>query len=128
MSSDLVEVSGPWFDGRATDAIRRYEMYAEEHVAEEGRKRVAENLNMVLRHQTGRYVGELRAHPEGESWVIDDGILVYGPWLEGTGSRNSPNTRFPGYSTFRRTFQQLDAEAVALVDPIPAQFMGAMNE
>lgn len=35
--------------------------------------------------------------------------VIYGPWLEGTSSRNQ-TTRFKGYAMFRRTKQQLDKE------------------
>jgi len=38
---------------------------------------------------------------------IHDSGVVYGPWLEGTSSRNL-STRFPGYSSFRRTKDYLD--------------------
>jgi hypothetical protein len=32
---------------------------------------------------------------------------VYGPWLEGVGSRNFPVTRFRGYHAFRVAAQEL---------------------
>jgi hypothetical protein len=49
--------------------------------------------------------------------VHDDGV-IYGPWLEGTGSRNAPVTRFPGYGSFRRASQQLDREIGGIADRI----------
>ena len=45
---------------------------------------------------------------------IDDSGVVYGPWLEGTGSRNL-TTRFKGYASFRRTHQFLDGKRPAVV-------------
>ena len=38
--------------------------------------------------------------------LITDGGMVYGPWLEGIGSRNE-TSRFKGYSSFRKTAQWL---------------------
>jgi hypothetical protein len=38
--------------------------------------------------------------------TITDGGVIYGPWLEGTSSRNR-TSRFPGYASFRRTSQWL---------------------
>lgn len=120
-------VSGPWFDGRAAHAIADYERWAEQTVAERGARLVQQNLHGVLKHPTGYYESHIQAHPDGERWMVDDGGIVYGPWLEGTGSRNAPKTRFRGYATFRRTVQQLDVEASGLVDPIPARYLEAMN-
>ena len=128
MSSDVdVNYSGPWFDGRADRAVDDYLRYAGKTVADEGVKRVKANLHAVIRHPTGFYEGHIQDHQAGETWHVDDGGVIYGPWLEGVGSRNSPRTRFPGYSTFRRTRQELDHDAARLVDPIPSRFMEAMN-
>jgi len=38
--------------------------------------------------------------------LITDGGCIYGPWLEGIGSRNE-TSRFKGYSSFRKTAQWL---------------------
>lgn len=40
---------------------------------------------------------------------ISDGGVIYGPWLEGTSSRNQ-TTRFKGYGEFRKTYQMLEKE------------------
>ncbi len=34
--------------------------------------------------------------------IVDDGGVIYGPWLEGTSNRNK-TTRFKGYAAFRKT-------------------------
>ncbi len=56
---------------------------------------------------TGNY--RRNVHPEFASLNgrISDGNVVYGPWLEGTGSRNDV-TRFKGYASFRKTFDWLE--------------------
>ncbi len=46
-----------------------------------------------------------------KAWEVHDSDIVYGPWLEGVGSRNFPVTRFKGYSTFRKVAQQIDRKA-----------------
>ena len=61
------------------------------------------------RHQVqGKVVGHLHA-------MITDGGCVYGPWLEGVGSRNA-TTRFKGYSFFRKTSQWLQKEVVNIAN------------
>jgi hypothetical protein len=56
-------------------------------------------------------IGELKAYE-----VHDSGI-VYGPWLEGVGSRNAPVTRFAGYSMFRKVAQQIERKAPDMLLP-----------
>lgn len=55
---------------------------------------------------TGHYRRNLHASVTNLNGRIDDGGVVYGPWLEGTGRRNS-TTRFKGYRSFRQTSQYL---------------------
>lgn len=122
-----VDVSGPWFDARAGRAIREYTDYAEKHVAHKAAEKVKQNLHGVIKNPTGYYESQITERPDGEGWSAGDGGVVYGPWLEGTGSRNAPKTRFRGYSTFRKTGQEVDAEAASWVDPIPAHYMLELN-
>lgn len=42
-------------------------------------------------------------HGSGTSRVNDMGV-IYGPWLNGTGSRNWPVTRFRGYGGFSKSY------------------------
>jgi hypothetical protein len=58
-----------------------------------------QNIHGVAQHLNGR---------------IDDGGVVYGPWLEGTSTRNA-TTRFKGYASFRRTAQWLNDTRKATV-------------
>jgi len=67
---------------------------------------------------TGRWARSIRitAAIGGLAQVSDSG-LIYGPWLEGLGSRNYPVTRFRGYSTFRKVRQEIERKAPALLIP-----------
>lgn len=41
-----------------------------------------------------------------DAWeVTDQGLVEYNYWLEGTGSRNFPVTRFRGYHAFQRAYE-----------------------
>lgn len=55
--------------------------------------------------------GEMVGPFEGR---LDDSRLIYGAWLEGTGSRNQ-TTRFKGYRTFRHTYTVLEREKGGIV-------------
>ena len=58
----------------------------------------------------GTYRSGVAATVVGNSAVISDGGVEYGPWLEGTSSRNK-TTRFKGYHAFRKTKKWLQREA-----------------
>lgn len=58
---------------------------------------------------TGHYRRNVHGRVQGLQGVIDDGKVVYGPWLEGISSRNA-TTRFKGYASFRRVGQWLDRQ------------------
>ena len=47
---------------------------------------------------------------------IDDGGVVYGPWLEGV-SRGNETTRFKGYASFRKTSQWLQKNLRKIAGP-----------
>ena len=58
--------------------------------------------------------------------VIHDGDVIYGPWLEGTSSRNQ-TTRFKGYGMFRKTRDWLQRRAKSVVEPHIRRAMRKMN-
>jgi hypothetical protein len=103
--------TGPIQDGRFARAARDYSDDLQYAVARHGEDLVRQRLATVLRHPTGYYESRISVDRGRGGYVVSDGGVVYGPWLEGTGSRNSPVTRFPGYATFRRTKAIVDRDA-----------------
>lgn len=105
-----VTMSGPIFDGRAAAAVRDFCNDFERDYARQVEDMIRVRLHQVLKHPTGRYERSISSSPQGGGFVVDDGGIVYGPWLEGVGSRNR-TTRFKGYATFRKVGQAADAKA-----------------
>jgi hypothetical protein len=105
-----VHESGPIFDGRARRYVDLWADDVEEEVAHEANQRLHSELHAVLRHPTGYYESHVRAERIGPDWRVTDGGVVYGPWLEGTGSRNK-TTRFKGYFHWRRVKSSIDRDA-----------------
>lgn len=121
----VVKLSGPILSGMApgiilgilNDAITDVAVDGERMVkgmAEPSPKGVFHTAAYAGAHgyrQSGDYHrdihGELQSSLHG---IIHDSNAIYGPWLEGTGSRNQ-TTRFKGYAMFRRTTQQLERKA-----------------
>jgi hypothetical protein len=96
-----IDEHGPIFDGRALHALIEYEHEMPEEVARGAKNDVLAQLGRVIRHPTPYYETRIRTDPVGEEWHVWDGpdTFKYGPWLEGTGSRNA-TTRFKGYHSF----------------------------
>lgn len=112
-----IDTHGPVFDGRAAAAFHAAAQRISDTVAEHGRNEILSRFGSVLRsHPTGRLEAGVTVN-SGNPAHITDGGVVYGPWIEGVGSRNSPRTRFPGYHTYRLIRQRLDAEATKLAEP-----------
>jgi hypothetical protein len=122
------ERSGPFFDPVIRDEIiRRYCEHTENTLGEMGKELIIGILPaMYKRDRVDPHPGlyESAIHTErsmADHLIITDTPVVYGPWLEGVGSRNSPVTRFPGYHTFRKVTGILDslAEEVAYAELSP---------
>lgn len=108
-------VSGPLFDGRALDAIDRFEASLVDTMATEGEDMVRSNLDASLRNPTGRYRSRVTSAVSDDDAVVHDSGVIYGPWLEGVSRRNQ-TTRFKGYASFRRAAQRLNAEAERITE------------
>lgn len=109
--SATVRKRGPLFsEARRHRIIDAACVQAHQAVAKVGNDQVHRRLHGVLRHPTGFYESHVVTDlAETESRVTDSGI-IYGHWLEGTGSRNR-TTRFKGYFTFRLITQGLRRDA-----------------
>jgi hypothetical protein len=103
--------SGPLRDGRFARAARQYANDIEYAVALHGEKLVKQRLHQVLKHPTGYYESRIGIDRSRGGYTVNDSRVIYGPWLEGTGSRNAPVTRFRGYATFRRVKPIVDRDA-----------------
>ncbi|MFI2349702.1 hypothetical protein ACH492_22145 [Streptomyces sp. NPDC019443] len=103
--------TGPFRDGRFQRAASQYSDALNYAVAEHGEKLVKTRLNQVLKKQTPYYRLRITVRRNRGGYEVTDQGVIYGPWLEGTGSRNAPVTRFRGYATFRRVKPIVDRDA-----------------
>jgi hypothetical protein len=86
------------------------------------------NLDANIKVNQGRYTSTLRVDRVSDtSAVVNDGTSVYGPWLEGQGSRNFPETRFKGYGSAREAAEKVDAMAGEVGAEVTARFVEAQN-
>jgi hypothetical protein len=121
-----IRKKGPIFQN-PTPKIQQMITGVEEAMAQFAKAYVLHRLSQVLQNPTGYYESQImidRSTPDLA--VTDSRTVVYGPWLEGTGSRNK-TTRFKGYHTFRNARQETDRRATELARPVLARFIDEMN-
>lgn len=93
---------GPMFNGAAARAIDDFRDEWEDEVAEEALGIVKDVMHASFKHPTGYYESHVRIRNSSSGpYVGDGGVIPYGLWLEGVGSRNA-TTRFKGYHMFRK--------------------------
>lgn len=116
MADDLLRIDfglrydGPLFDFRARRAFRDMKQELQDEAAEYVEDHIRGTYHREFRNPTGYYESNVRVTSAGSGVEVSDGGWggpVYGPWLEGVGSRNE-TTRFKGYHAFRRAAQALD--------------------
>lgn len=121
-----VKYSGPLFDGTIEDVLDDFREAAERDVALVGKQLVKKQLHSVLKHPTGHYESQIEVERVQDDFMITDGNVIYGAWLEGVGSRNKA-TRFKGYATFRKVKQVLEGNAGEIAEETLQKYIGRMS-
>ena len=123
-----IHAGGPVLDGGAPAIMDDYTQAVVDDVAGQGFDDVGFTLHRVLKHPTGYYQSQIRNRALGaHTRVLYDNRVIYGAWLEGVGSRNSPVTRFEGYFTFRRVAQALNRKAGPIAERTLRRFLGRLQ-
>ena len=115
-SGGLVTLSGPLFDGKATQIVDNYMQNNMKTIADTAEATIRSELDAVLQNPTGFYKSQISSATRFNQTatydvVVHDSGVIYGPWLAGTGSRNAPVTRFKGYNHWRKAAQRMEALA-----------------
>jgi hypothetical protein len=96
-----------------------------QHAADDAREDIAEFaeehalalMGAYFKHPTGYYESRVTTtRVSSDVSLVHDQGVVYGPWLEGVGSRNVPVTRFAGYSHWRQTKTVAQARAPQIAE------------
>lgn len=117
-----MSVSGPFFSPTADRIVADGARDIERDVAQSADDKVEQLHRRFFRHPRPFYWTTVHAKPrDGHHVVTDEGSVVYNHWLEGTGSRNSPKTRFPGYRSFRIATQETQRRVPELSRPALAR-------
>jgi hypothetical protein len=113
---------GPISSGAIHKHVRDYQVDVARELAEEAEGEWLFKLDMRLRHQRPYYTTQIATKKIAfNRYQIHDNGVIYGHWLEGTGSRNSPVTRFPGYWSMRDTKLTMKAKRKGIAEEVLEQ-------
>lgn len=115
-----VRREGALFDFRGRILFARYSGDLEKEGAEWALDHVKSTYHTHFKQPTGYYESRVHVHKGmtgHEVWDGGEAGPVYGPWLEGVGSRNA-TTRFKGYHAFRKAATALELRIESLGDRI----------
>lgn len=126
MEPITIKVSGPIFDGRAQQAGHELTQAIVDRVAGYALEQVQHNLDGSLKNPTPYYETQINVAGYMTDRVVNDRGVVYGPWLEGTGSRNA-TTRFKGYASFRRAAQVTRSRIRHIAGGVVSQYIRRMG-
>lgn len=113
---------GPMFNGKMAAALGTYSDQVEYKIATYAEDLVQQRLASSLQNPTGYYQSKVTVERAGTGYRLWDQGVVYGPWLEGTGSRNAPVTSFAGYSSFRRAKAMTNQKAPQIAAELLARY------
>lgn len=115
--SITVDFQGPLFDGRAERAMQDACDDAREDIAASAEERVLMGTSASFKTRTPYYETRITTtRVSSEVSLVHDQGVIYGPWLEGVGSRNRPRPGFPGYGHWRKAKQAIGARAPQIAE------------
>lgn len=119
-----IKSKGPVFDSRIDTLIDQALDSAEQKLAKTALQRLRGMFRAHFRHPTGHYESQVHIEEFGMGYTVTDGGMVYGPWLEGVSLRNA-ETRFKGYSSFRKVRDTIDGDATVVTEHEVALRLGS---
>ncbi len=116
-------VRGPISDGRMQGDVANYSHDVADALAEAAQDTWVDNLQGSIRNPTPYYWTRIDTREVTPTrYEVHDHDIVYGPWLEGTGSRNSPNSVFPGYWSMARAKETMKRRRGGIARKILRQY------
>lgn len=108
MARGRVKLKGPIFSApKRAEVMNSMRAGIKRSISEHAWRTVMGILATDIRNPTPIYQTHIIIdNRQDDAWqVTDQGLVPYNYWLEGTGSRNFPVTRFKGYHAFQRAYE-----------------------
>jgi hypothetical protein len=127
------KIEGPLFDGRGIKQMRTAINGAVTELTQDAESFLMLTLRPGGAYKslaeggtsTGHYRRNISTSVKNLIGMVHDNGVIYGPWLEGSSSRNS--SRFPGYASFRRAAQDVQKHADETLGKYVKKFVRKMN-
>lgn len=123
----MAELRGPFFAPGANAVTAVFIHKAQADVAFETERRIHMLHRVFFKKPTGYYDRHIANLDQGYQHLIHDSDVIYGHWLQGTGSRNYPVTRFKGYNVFRKVTRSMQDRAVVIAQPAIRHLVRVLN-
>jgi hypothetical protein len=122
-----VEIHGSFLTGNPLPAVDDFITDVTWVVGAQGLADWHQKLDQRLQDPTPYYETQLMVERQTPEivWAHDRGV-IYGPWLEGTSSRNR-TTKFKGYTSKRQTEQELQRKVPVIVQPYVEQLIRRLD-
>jgi hypothetical protein len=121
-----VQLSGPLLTGNAGRIVVGIVEEIQDTIGQAASERVHYFLDASIQHPTPYYETQVTLQHIREDVVVHDRGIVYGPWLEGTSSRNR-RTRFKGYGAFRRATSATQRQAPEIARRVIQASLGRLG-
>lgn len=122
-----IRYDGPWFDSRGPRVVAKIRKEINLEVAKVAKDMVFKHHIPKFKKPTGAYARRVVLKQRGPDIKVWDQDSVYGPWLEGTGSRNFPVTRFKGYHGWRKARQATEKKVLPTARKVLRRYMRELN-
>lgn len=120
-------MTGSLFDGTAEQILVSDLDDISSQLSDKSVTDIQARLDMVLVNPSGYYRSQISAVQVTEgSYSVTDNDVVYGPWLEGIGSRNETSA-FKGYQTFQIIGDRFENEVETAVNGVIDKFMEGLD-
>lgn len=123
----MAQFRGPFFQTNPVHIVQDHLDQMRVVVADLAETRVRTHLSTHQRIQTGFNVSHVQVRNISSSLTqVQQTNAVYGPWIEGTGSRNK-TTRFKGYWTFRTIGTEMRGKVGTIIAPMVREMVAELN-
>lgn len=121
-----VTVRGPFLTGRPEQVLADMLDDCLYEVGNAALERWQYRLNASIKHPTPYYETQIIQQRLGMAEVIHDRGIVYGPWLEGTSSRNA-RSKFKGYASLRKAVGEVEREVPSVLQRVVARHLSRLS-
>jgi hypothetical protein len=121
-----IKVSGPFLTGRPEQVLADMVDDCLYEVGNAALERWHFHLDASIKHPTPYYETQIIQQRQGMAEVVHDRGIIYGPWLEGTSSRNA-RSRFKGYASARKATSEVERDVPSILQRVINRHLGRLS-